>query len=133
MRIYLASNWGSKKRISALRDQIQLLGHTICSNWLDEDSDQNFEGIDNAQRQEYACRALGEILTSDLLILDTVDASPSGGREIEMGFAVGQGVPVWVVGPERNIFHSIAARRYTTWTDVLFDLSADTGRPHARV
>lgn len=120
MRIYLASNWGSKERIKEIKRVIELMpGHTVCSGWLEEDNGQNFESLTDAQRQEYSYRDLGEIVSADLLIIDTMEPSPSGGREIEMGFAMGRGTAVWTVGPDRNIFHSVASLKFSSWNECL--------------
>ena len=129
MRIYLASNWGSKKRMAALAEPVRQLGHVVISSWL---SDQTEAYNIDSPRDAYA--DLGEITSCDLLILDTAESSVTGGREVEMGFALGRGIQVWIIGPERNIFHGIAARRYYNWVDALKDLApGKSGGIHARV
>lgn len=120
MRIYLASNWDSKKRMAGLRDQIEATtSHNVCARWLDEQSNQNFQELEPDMAALNAYRDLGEICTVDLLIIDTAEESNTGGREVEYGFALGAGRPVWVVGPDRNIFHAVSRKHFTNWVDCL--------------
>jgi hypothetical protein len=125
MRIYLASNWASKDRLAKMKWDIETLGHEVCSHWLEEDSDQSYESLNFAQRQDYSFRDLGEIVSANLLILDTLEVAASGGREVELGFALGTKTPVWIVGPDRNIFHSIASRRFASWAECLYHISGN--------
>ena len=119
--IYLASNWDSKPRMRALRDQIQLRGHTVLSSWLDDPTtDYVVDSPADARKDLY------EILEAELLICDTAEASTTGGREVEIGFAMGWERPFWIVGPARNIFHTLAARHFTNWVDALRALDGGT-------
>ena len=119
--IYLASNWDSKPRMRALRDQIQLRGHTVLSSWLDDPTTEYIVDSPNDARND-----LDEIRRCDLLICDTAESSSTGGREVEIGYAMGHRVSVWIIGPQRNIFHSIADRYYTNWVDALRALDGGT-------
>jgi nucleoside 2-deoxyribosyltransferase len=116
MRIYLASNFASQARIRTVRNDLRALGHTITSSWLAERGAQSFElRPENGER--YATRDLGEIVTSDLLIIDTHEQSNTGGREVEYGAALALGKPVWIVGPSRNVFHTVARRSFDSWAE----------------
>jgi hypothetical protein len=123
MRIYLASNWDSHARMRALRLEIQACGHDVIATWVDEDASWGFLMLSDAEKVMYAHRDLGEVCTADLVILDTLEASSSGGREIEAGFALGK-KPLWQVGPARNIFHTVATRRFPAWEPALAALRA---------
>lgn len=103
-----------------IRAQIHLLGHEVISSWLDED--QSFNSIPE-MAPGFSFRDLGEVMASDLLIIDTFEGSNTGGREVEYGAAIALGRPVWRVGPSRNIFHSIAKRTFNSWEAVYYDLS----------
>ena len=119
--IYLASNWDSKPRMRALRDQIQLRGHTVLSSWLDDPTTEYIVDSPNDARND-----LDEIRRCDLVVCDTAEQSNTGGREVEVGFAMGRALPVWIIGPQRNIFHAIADRHYTNWVDALRALDGGT-------
>ena len=116
MRIYLASNFKSQERIRKVRDEIKALGHTVTSSWLGEKGGQSFE-LQPHNGPRYATRDVGEIVTSDLLIIDTKEQSNTGGREVEYGVALALGKLVWVVGKHRNVFHTVARHTFTTWDE----------------
>ncbi len=78
-----------------------------------------FETLTPGQRAEYAYRDLGEILTADILTIDTVEASVSGGREVEYGVAIATGKETWLIGPERNLFHAAVKRSFRDWEAAL--------------
>lgn len=69
-----------------------------------------------------AKRDLREVQRADLLILDTIDESNTGGREVEMGSALSMETTIWRVGPVRNIFHELAEREFTDWDEILREL-----------
>ena len=56
-----------------------------------------------------------ELSEADFLILDTLDETRTGGREVEFGHALAWGIPVIRVGPARNLFHHRARRVYNAW------------------
>ncbi len=126
--IYIAGKFDAKDRLRIERDRICALkaGHVI-SLWLDEETAAPDEtrtkgtGLSAEEGRTYAKRDLYEIQTADLLILDTFDDNLRGGREVEFGFALATGIPVWVVGPKRNVFHELA-RHFASWPDVLEQL-----------
>ncbi len=68
-----------------------------------------------------ATRDCGELFDCHLFIIDTLDDSNTGGREVEYGLAVGAGKEVWRVGPVRNIFH-LSARAFSSWDQALLAL-----------
>jgi hypothetical protein len=71
--------------------------------------------------RKLALKDLAEIKSADLLICDTLDVTPRGGREVEFGLALGafQSKLIWVVGPLRNVFHRLADEHFETWDEVL--------------
>lgn len=105
-----------------IRDSLVRLGHTICSNWLSEDNAQSLPELSTKRRQMYSYRDIGEVVSADILIIDTNEESCSGGREVEYGMALALGKPVWVVGPVRNIFHSVCRQRFDDWQMALKEL-----------
>jgi len=119
LRIYLASNHQSQDRLKIVKEMLLERGHTVCSNWLTEGTAQAMEVLTEDQRQLFSYRDLGEILSADLLILDTREQSVSGGREVEYGAALALGKLVWRVGPARNVFHSIPRRSFDSWSEAL--------------
>ena len=128
MRVYLASNWESQARLVALVSRVDGGSHEVVSSWLWEEPGQGFRVLSEMQCVEKAHRDLGEILTADLVIVDTLEETQSGGREVELGFAVGKH-PVWLVGPCRNIFHQVTTRQFVDWDSCLDALGSWRGVP----
>lgn len=122
MRIYVASFFNTRERLREPVKRIEKSGHIIYSKWLAEfrsapDATTTTADYTDDELLGFALRDIAEIRLSDLLICDTADVTPRGGREVEVGLAIGFGVPVWVVGPLRNVFHWTAERRFDSWED----------------
>lgn len=118
MIFYVGANWASQQRMRNVRDVLRSLGHAVRASWLDEESAQAFDTLTPTQRAEYSYRDLGEILSADALTIDTLYESNTGGREVEFGVAIATAKQTWLVGPERNIFHTIAKRQFGDWGEV---------------
>jgi hypothetical protein len=69
-----------------------------------------------------AMRDLQEIRACKVLIVDTVATNTRGGSQVEFGFALGFQTQVWLVGPVRNVFHTLAQRTFTNWGDAIEEL-----------
>lgn len=126
MRIYIASFFNTRARLQEPVQTLKGRQHLIVSTWLKESREE--KGPDAATQiadyspkelQGFAIRDIGEIMIADLLICDTVDVTPRGGREVEIGVALGLGKPFWIVGPRRNVFHYVAEKQFDTWYNLL--------------
>lgn len=115
MNIYLASFFDTRERLRPIRDKLQEMGHTVVSSWIDEQ--ETVIGLTPQQSRAAASRDLEEIKACDLLILDTLDENSRGGREVEFGYTLDSMAIAWIVGPTRNIFHSLATHHFTTWEE----------------
>ena len=101
----------------------------MVSTWLNEVA--RAEGMTTEEFwKKLAVKDLAEVNAADLLILDTTDVTPRGGREVELGFALGrfQSKSVYMVGPIRNIFHTLVDRRFASW-DGLVESLPDVTKP----
>lgn len=130
MRIYLAGFFDTRARMRPIRDRIWALGHEVVSTWLDEVKHPETMDTETFYKK-LALRDLAEIRSADLIIVDTIDETPRGGREVELGFALGrfQGIEIWTVGPMRNVFHRLADEIFDDWDTAFLAL----GAPEARV
>lgn len=105
-----------------LREGVQLV-----STWLHEDSTDVTEWVDRvalnsceaADNRLLAERDLEQIQQADGMILDTRALSLRGGREVELGVALQLGRPVVLVGPARNIFHTLAVAQCRSLAEAL--------------
>lgn len=124
MRIYIASYFNTRARLFPWRDKVKELGHTVTSSWLREHRDApdhttQTSDYTDAELRGFALRDFDELSDSDLIIVDTFDVTPRGGREVEMGYIFGSNKKVWVVGPKRNVFHQLAHRHFEHWGEVV--------------
>lgn len=109
-KIYIA---GRFSRINEFRRIAVLLrdrGYQITSQWLEEDvaPDHTMSDITPEYAQESAYTDLADIDRADTLLFFSVDplvGTPRGGRHVEFGYALAQGLQVIVIGPRENIFH----------------------------
>ena len=128
MKLYIASFFDDRQRLRPHADKLWAKGHEVVSSWLNEVS--RPEGMSQEEFwKKLAIKDLAEINACDLLILDTFSITPRGGREVELGFALGrfQSKLVYLVGPIRNVFHTLVDRKYDNW-DNLLDSIPDTSK-----
>lgn len=115
MNYYLAGRFTGQSRLRAMRDQMAqaFLGWTCTASWLDS-KESNYP-VTKSQAEAYADRDFKEIDSCEMLILDTLDDSNTGGREVELGYAMAKGVYCIIVGPRRNVFHYVPREHYENW------------------
>lgn len=127
MNIYIAAAFESLERLLPIRYVIQqTTSHKVVSTWLDEKPGISKEGnsqyiLNQGKKcKYYATRDVDELSNSDLVILDTFDLNERGGREFEVGFAYGLNVPIWRIGPPRNVFHYLPEiGKFKDWSTAL--------------
>lgn len=152
--IYLAGKYDmSKERLRAVRETLRSMGFVVTSSWLDETATESFGGssmpessdASDAKMRANAIRDMREVLDADVFLLDTLDESASGGREVELGLAMATFLgdlslrldgddlelldhehggdycktTLQIVGPKRNIFHHLAHFHYENWDEAL--------------
>lgn len=120
MKIYIASFFDTRERLRPHRDALWKMGHEVVSSWLDEVAKPAHMSKDEFWRK-LAFKDLAEVRAADMLIIDTLDVSPRGGREVEFGFALGAfaGKTTVLVGPVRNVFHELADYKFEDWDTAL--------------
>lgn len=118
MHLYIASFFDTRARLKPVVATLTSLGYTLMSRWLDEASGATYTTSTPEYLADCAWRDLLDIGVSDIVVIDTIDATPRAGREVELGWALGLGKTCYVVGPKRNVFHEII-RNFATWEDAL--------------
>ena len=134
LRIYIAGKWEARERLQDMRLLLQLEGYQVTSSWLDErPAEPGYVAIDGA-----ALRDLTEIDACNLFILDTLDENKTGGANVEFGYALAGSAnrALWLVGPQRNLFHALASVRFTDWSTALVVMTSEwvktgVGKPGA--
>lgn len=123
MKVYIASFFDTRDRLRPYADKLWAMGHEVVSTWLNEVAKPA-----QMTREEFwrklAVKDLAEVNAADLLVIDTFDVTPRGGREVEFGFALGcfQRKTIYLVGPVRNVFHTLADRQFDDWDALLATL-----------
>lgn len=120
MKIYLAGSFTSRFVLRPIRDKLWAMGHDVVSTWLDESvpppgmSQETFE-------RKLGLKDLAESASADLVIVDLLEPSTTGGRYVEYGLALGrfQRQSVWLVGPLQGVFHYLADERFDSWDECL--------------
>lgn len=125
IKIYIASKFESAPRIRREAAQLQAKGHRIVSTWTNEVVSREEADAIPQYREQAARRDVEEVLDADLFIIDTLDESNTGGRDVELGIMLARRSMVSFssrageirrVGPARNIFHSLIPE--TTWAHI---------------
>lgn len=143
MRIYLASRYSRREELCGYRSQLQSVGHTVTSRWLNgkhqisdsgvpigDHGEKLIEGDDGSSshcaaqmRSRFAGEDFQDVMLAELLIAFTEEprsGNSRGGRHVETGIALGAMKRVWIVGPRENLFCWLEdVRHFETWADCL--------------
>lgn len=115
MTVYLAGKTSALRRLRRVRARLRRSGLRVSSGWLDSAYDYGDPRCTPEHLRSEAPRDRVEVRRCGLFILDTIDESTSGGRDVELGMALAHGKRFWLVGPRRNVFHHLAARHFADW------------------
>lgn len=119
--IYIAGKFGERKRLAHERDRIERLGlGKVVSTWIDCAHDAETP----AENETEARRDLLEVLSANLLVIETVEPTRRGARETELGIAIGAGIEAWLIGPKRSVFHHMLPK-FWSWDEVLDALAKE--------
>lgn len=106
-------------------------GITITHDWtvsmVDVGSaDRSEADVPEEVRQRCAMEDAAGVSSADVVLLLAPNERGSSGAWVELGLAVGYGIPVLVAGPKngRTIFTSLAARRFETDAEAIEHLVA---------
>ena len=130
MKVYLAGPYQYKEAISKCAAQLREVGIGVTSSWLEEphEPETQLHELTDAMHEMYATRDLNDIEDADIFVLFAVPADstpiPRAGRHVEFGYALGEGMPIYVVGKEHeNIFHYLSEIVHIeTWEETLATL-----------
>jgi nucleoside 2-deoxyribosyltransferase len=120
IRIYVAASFHGVERI---RDEVETLeskAYEVLGVWhqpndpIEQIWDGNFGG---RIAQALALRDLHGIETSDLMIIDTLDPSSTGGRNVELGYALALKKRVILIGPPTTVFFALIREAYKDWEE----------------
>ncbi len=120
MKIYLSGTYTDQARLRAHASTLHDMGHEITSSWVRE----VLQPKHLSQAEWYhglAVKDLAEVSAADCIILDLDGTSTSGGRYVELGFAIGRySMLKYVVGGDQSgVFLTLADAKFPDW-DSLF-------------
>lgn len=120
MRVYIAAPFPLKHDAAALRARLSQRGTDCTSRWIDAG--------DGPDSKEWAEGDLADILQAHALVLlnpATYANAGTGGRHVEVGYALALEIPVIVLGQKSNIFHELCTvvKDEDALVGAIFDLS----------
>lgn len=139
MKIYVASAYTDHARASSAADRLRAAGHTITFDWMaiarqhpDDSAVQ-----DDYFRSRCALEDLHGVREADCVLLLTPERRDQGcGCWIEMGYALGHGIPVLLAGAQANrtIFACLdLCRRFATDKDAIVHLLTSENEVRSRL
>ncbi len=151
--VYLAARYSRRLELCGYRAELEALGYSIPARWLNgshqldnngvpigEDGEALVEQHDahgSAQapaplREKFALDDFDDVMAADILVAFTEvprTSNSRGGRHVELGIALGAGIPVMIVGPRENVFcHLPHVRHFETWKECRDTLSRSRAR-----
>jgi hypothetical protein len=110
MRVYLSASYSRRSEMQDYADLLDSLGFTVQSRWVRQD---------NPDLPTAASDDLLDVLGSDVLLHFT-EGPDGGGKEVELGIALGSLKEIFIIGPKKNVFHHLrGVRVYSTFWDCL--------------
>lgn len=103
MRVYIAAPYPIQKDAYILRGFLADYGVECTSRWLTDPSE--------ALNDEWARKDLADVARCDALVALNPDEwknSGTGGRHVELGYALALRKPVYIIGVRSNIFHELS-------------------------
>jgi hypothetical protein len=121
-KVYIAAAYSNKDQACRVRAIIGAIGYACTSTWLDSIHGDAVSLLNSGkatleQVQAWARQDLADIDAADILLLLTQDPTTPmvrGGRMTELGYAMGKGKTIWIIGPRENIFTSLADKDWTS-------------------
>lgn len=106
--VYLASGFHWRENLRELAHKLIEKKYTICSSWiwleerpLREDTNWDKFASDIAHINYV------DLLIANIIVVDArgIKSDNKGGAHTELGFGLGKGIPVFLIGPKGNTFH----------------------------
>ena len=125
MKIYLASGFRRRYKLREAAEKLCQKSHEIVSSWIWLDTrphrtDPEFQKF----AEEIAEQNLREMASAHAIIIDSWGIAPEnhGGVHTELGYALGAGKVLFLVGPRGNTFHWLPQiKQFHEWEFLLRD------------
>ncbi len=96
MKIYVAGKYQDRERVKIIHGYLREMGHEITVDWTDHEIYPN-----DAVAERLASFAIDDVwgvLEADVYIGLMIEDFVYKGLWVEMGIALGKGIPVWLIG-----------------------------------
>ena len=116
MKLYIAGKWEDRSRVSDIIRILRGIGFEITCDWTDH------KYSDEAYPQQYCMDDLEGVKNADLYLGIFVADYHYRGALVEMGIALGVGIPVWLFGDKQDdcIFsHHPSVRKFKAWGELV--------------
>jgi nucleoside 2-deoxyribosyltransferase len=125
MKIYLAAAFAQKDEVAQRAAEVVALGHSITHDWFN-DPPLPGNGIDVTTKEECKRRARADLhgISKANLIVVLAGLSYTGGKHVEVGYAMATGKRIALVGKPENVFHWLIGEQYDTWEQFVAELRA---------
>lgn len=111
LTIYLAGSYRRREELAEVAKSLEARkGNKIIARWLSGRHGASFEAIGDGERCASALEDLEDIDNCEFLVLFGEEKSVgylSGGRMVELGYAIAQGKAIVIVGPKENVFQFV--------------------------
>ena len=122
MKIYLAAKFGEKNEMREWAAFLKNDGHEVTSTWLESKNQTDREAPEEVL-VEAARQNLLDVLAADVLVTKSQEQGTvhtGGGRHVEFGYAVAEGMDIIVVGPKgEHVFHYLSGVQHVNNLDQL--------------
>lgn len=111
MKIYIAGSWNERDWLQDVAIEIiKATGHTITSRWWTCAVGKN--------ALQCALMDIQDMDSADCIMVFMRGATHRGGRMVELGYAIGKGKPVILIGEPTNVFTYLMPS-FPTWQEAL--------------
>ena len=124
MKFYVAGKWEDRERVSQIMRILEGMGNEITCDWTDH----KYE--DEEYPHQYCADDVQGVKDADIYLGIFVAEYHYRGALVEMGIALGMGIPVWLLGDKADgcIFSNHpSVTKFVTWTE-LVDALAEQGQ-----
>lgn len=103
MKVYIAAPFNRREEARSARNVLMKKGYVSVSRWIDNHLT---EKISDQQKRTEALEDIKDIQKSMRMIFIN-GKSTAGGMHVEMGYALSEGIPIYLVGKPSSVFHHL--------------------------
>lgn len=108
MKVYLAARYSRRDELLSLIPKLKKQGIQVTSSWLRSTGTGKLPDRTAKENRKHAIKDFKDIERAHAVMMFSEDPgtpTPRGGRHVELGYALGLGKLVIVIGPHENVFH----------------------------